>query len=323
MLLEVTQYGRVQEEVLEPPLQVPPDGRPETPIVISTQDLLERVRIQRGESVHRLHQLVEAARQAQFPEPVHESPLGRRYPQGPAPARNLGRPGDACFPWRRHRPGSGPCRQRVREEFHRGSPEGDWRTPACRADGACPPDGVPLPVEIEGGVIGEDSIGPDGRSGQEDIRFVALGGHTYWDGGVDAVGQALQSPLPEVVAHAVLGEALLSPEVPGELLDREDPVQLHEVGGSLGVMLLFSVFSHRFFIGFLSRQQQRERRRSCCARKAIRFLSFSGPNSNNNYADSDSCALKDIRGQDHASVLYLFRYPSVSYRRHHAISQTR
>ncbi|PID80758.1 hypothetical protein CSB20_05865 [bacterium DOLZORAL124_64_63] len=99
-------------------------------------------------------------------------------------------------------------------------------------------------------MIDEDRIGPNGRSGQEDIRFVALGVHTHRNGGIDPVGQTLQTPLLEVIAHPILGEALLSAKMPTELLDGEDPVQPHEVGSSPGITLMFSAFFHDIFIGF-------------------------------------------------------------------------
>jgi hypothetical protein len=73
-------------------------------------------------------------------------------------------------------------------------------------------------------VIGEDRIGPDRGGSQESIRLVALRIHTDGHSGIDAIGQALQTPLPQEVAHSVLGKALLPPEVSCELLDREDPV---------------------------------------------------------------------------------------------------
>lgn len=96
-------------------------------------------------------------------EPVHEGPLWRRDPQGPAPTGNLGRPGNTVFPARQQLLSPRPCGRRVREELDRGSPQRDGRTSPGRADGACPPDGVPLPEEIKGGVISKDRICPDGR----------------------------------------------------------------------------------------------------------------------------------------------------------------
>jgi len=172
----------------EPAYGPPQDGQ-----AISTEQLLQKSQIEHGEPAGRFDHFSKAASQRRPPEALDEGALRSRRGQ------------DSSTPFH-------TTRAEKRLAFHRGRiPHEADRTPrelehtlaAACVHGAVPPCRVRCAKQLEGGVVREDSVGPDRLRHQERVCLECPRPGCGRYHGVHSPGDELQAPSGKMVLEAL------------------------------------------------------------------------------------------------------------------------
>ncbi len=204
-------------------LEEPADSAPQNGQAISTEQLLHEIQIEHREPAGRFDHFSEPASQRRPPEALDEGALrSRRRQDSPAPFHAMGAEKRLLL-----------HRGRVSHEADRTPRELENTLAAARVNSAVRPCRVRCAEQLEGGVVREDGVGPDGLRHEERVRFERLRSECGRNDGVDSPGHSLQAPSAEMVFQS-MDSTLPSRrrlQSAGRLVEREHRVGREELVG--------------------------------------------------------------------------------------------